>query len=269
MVKLSALVCVRNEEARLAACLQRLAFCDEIIVVADRCTDRSEAIAREMGATVIAGIWPLEGQRRAAGAAACSGEWILEIDADEEVGAELALEIRNRLLRGTPGDFVSVPVDNYIGERLVRHGWGGSFGTSAVTRLYRYDAKSWGNERVHPTVRFSGVAGAPLTRALQHRVDDNISDMWLRLDRYSRLRAQDLSDRGLRPGLWSNAFRGVRRFYKCYVSRKGYREGDWGVIIALCAALYPFLSVLRVRLEPPAATTAPSQVLTLPKRIPA
>ena len=97
MSKLSALVCVRNEEARLAACLQRLAFCDEVVVVADRCTDRSEIVARELGATVISGIWPLEGQRRAAGAAACTGDWILEIDADEEVGPDLAREIVARI----------------------------------------------------------------------------------------------------------------------------------------------------------------------------
>ncbi len=266
-MKLSALICARNEEVRLPVCLQRLSFCDEIVLVADRCTDRTEAVAREMGARVIAGIFPLEGSRRAAGAAACQGDWILEIDADEEVGPDLAREIEALLATAPTGDWFSVPVDNYIGERLVRHGWGGSFGTSAVTRLYRRGTKTWGYERVHPTVRFSGVGGAPLIAALKHRVDDNISDMWNRLDRYSRLRAQDLNDRGVRQGLWSNAFRGVRRFYKCYVSRKGYREGDWGVIIALCAAVYPFLSVLRARLEPTAApAAASSQVLPLPAR---
>ena len=47
----------------------------------------------------------------------------------------------------------------------------------------------------------------------------------------------------------SNLFRAVRRFYKCYVGRKGYREGDWGVLIALMAALYPLISTLRARLE--------------------
>ncbi len=41
----------------------------------------------------------------------------------------------------------------------------------------------------------------------------------------------------------------MRRFYKCYVSRKGYREGDWGLLIALMAALYPLISTLRARLE--------------------
>jgi hypothetical protein len=102
---------------------------------------------------------------------------------------------------------------------------------------------------VHPTVRFIGTGGVPLINPLRHKVDEDISDMLNRLDRYSRLRAQDLAERSVQQSLWANAFRGVRRFYKCYVSRKGYREGNWGVMIALCAAIYPFLSVLRSRLE--------------------
>jgi glycosyltransferase involved in cell wall biosynthesis len=266
MVKLSAFVCAHNEEARIAACLERLSFCDEVVVVADRCTDRTEMIARELGARVVTGIFPLEGDRRAVGAATCQGDWILEIDADEEVGLDLAMEIRSLVCSSPQGDWFSVPVDNYIGKRLVRHGWGGSFGTSAVTRLYRRGVKAWGEERVHPTVRFIGVRGAPLSHPLRHKVDDDISDMLQRLDRYTRLRAQDLADRGLRQSLWSNAFRGVRRFYKCYVTRQGYREGEWGVIIALMAALYPFLSVLRSRLEHTQSPTAnpASTVVALP-----
>lgn len=267
MIKLSAFVCAHNEEARIAACLERLAFCDEIVVVADRCTDRTEMIARDMGVRVVTGIFPLEGDRRAVGAATCRGDWILEIDADEEVGLDLSMEIRALVSSSPRGDWFSLPVDNYIGERLVRYGWGGSFGASAVTRLYRRGVKAWGQERVHPTVRFIGVGGAPLRHPLRHKVDDDISDMLRRLDRYTKLRAQDLADRGVRQGLWSNAFRGVRRFFKCYVTRKGYREGNWGVIIALMAAVYPFLSVVRARLECPqgaAAEKASSKVLVLP-----
>jgi len=249
MVKLSAFVCAHNEEKRIAGCLEHLGFCDEIVVVADRCTDRTEAIARDLGARVISGIFPLEGDGRSVGAAACLGDWILEIDADEEVGPALAAEIRSLLLRLPEGDWFSLPVDNYIGDRLVRYGWGGSFGASEVTRLYRRGVKAWGMERVDPAVRFIGLPGVSLRNAVAHRVEDDMSGMLRRLDRNTRLRAQDLAERGLRHGLWRNAFRGAARFFDCYVVRCGFREGNWGVMIALCAALYPFLSALRSRLE--------------------
>jgi len=247
MSVLSGLVCVHNEEARLAECLARLAFCDEIVVVADRCTDRSEAIARKMGARVVSGIFPVEGLRKEAGVAACRGDWIVELDADEAVTPALAQEIRETIVRADAGDWYQVPVDNFVGAQLVRHGWGGSFGASSVARLFRKGVKRWKNERVHPGTTFSGVYGGRLDNAILHKVDDDIADMVQRLNRYTALRGQDLADSGKIKGLWDDLFRGVRRFCKCYVSRKGYKEGDLGFLIAVMAGLYPLLSNLKAR----------------------
>ena len=246
MSVLSGLVCVHNEEARLAECLERLAFCDEIVVVADRCTDRSEAIARKMGARVVSGIFPVEGLRKEAGVAACRGDWILELDADEAVTPALAHEIRETVARST-ADWHQVPVDNFVGAQLVRHGWGGSFGASSVARLFRKGVKRWKSERVHPGTTFTGVYGGRLNNAILHKVDDDIADMVQRLNRYTALRGQDLADSGKIKGLWDDLFRGVRRFYKCYVARKGYKEGDMGFLIAVMAGLYPLLSNLKAR----------------------
>lgn len=247
MAKLSALVCVRNEEARLAQCLARLAFCDEIVVVADRCEDGTEAIALDMGAKVVSGSFPLEGRRKRVGVEACAGDWILEVDADELVPTALAHEIR-RALDGAAGDYFQLPVDNYVGERLVRRGWGGSFGTSSVARLYRRGVKHWKDHRVHPGVTFTGVLASALTTPIRHKVDDDIADMVARLNRYTDLRALDLAD-AAKPklGLGDNLFRGLRRFAKCYWSRQGYKEGELGLLIALMAGLYPILSCLKAR----------------------
>lgn len=248
MAKLSAVVCAHNEGARLDACLAKLAFADELVVLLDRCTDGSEAIARRHGAVTVVGVFPLEGTRRAAALGACTGDWILEIDADELVDPPLADEIRAAIATSA-ADWFQLPVDNYVGAHRVRHGWGGSFGTSAVGRLYRAGYKSWQTQRVHPTAEIAGRYGGRLSQPLRHLVDTDISDMIRRLDRYTALRAQDLVDRGEVGGVASNVFRAFRRFFKCYVNRKGYREGGWGVLIALMAALFPLLSVLRAKLE--------------------
>jgi glycosyltransferase involved in cell wall biosynthesis len=248
VASLSAVLCVRNEEERLESCLRRLTFADEIVVLLDRCSDGSEAVARRCGARIVAGEFPLEGPRRAAAVGAASGEWIIEVDADEAVGPELAREIRALIEQAPKADYFQVPIDNYVGERLIRYGWGGSFGTSSVARLFRRGVKTWGAERVHPAVRFQGTEGPILTHGIAHRVDADIGDMMRRLERYTALRAADLCEKP-RGGVGANAFRAVRRFYKCYVTRKGYREGEWGVLIALMAALYPLISTLRARLE--------------------
>ncbi|MGH7061052.1 MAG: glycosyltransferase, partial [Stellaceae bacterium] len=146
---LSALVVAHNEAAQLADCLSRLAFADEIVVVLDRCDDGSADIARRFTDRVIEGAWEREGPRRNAGIAACHGEWVIEIDADERVPPELAAEIR-AVVATSAADWHLIPVDNYIGARLVRWGWGASFGKSSYAGLFRKGAKQWGGERVHP-----------------------------------------------------------------------------------------------------------------------
>ncbi|WP_417940783.1 glycosyltransferase, partial [Enterococcus faecium] len=100
--KLSALVVAHNEERQLQECLGALRFADEIVVVLDRCTDGSTAIAERLADKVIEGGWPIEGDRRNTGIDACSGDWIVEVDADERLPPELAAEIRDTIARVAP-----------------------------------------------------------------------------------------------------------------------------------------------------------------------
>ena len=245
---LSAVVVVHDEEAQLAECLAALAFADELVVVLDRCRDRSKEIAQGFTPHIVEGAWEREGPRRHAGIDTCGGEWILEIDADERVSPALAAEIR-QVAACSEAVWHLIPVDNYIGGRLVRWGWGASFGKGAYAGLYRNGAKRWGSERVHPAVTLTGAQGPTLDARLIHRVDRNISDMLARLDRYSTARARDLRDSGDIGSYARNLRRIPTRFWKCYVGRKGYREGPYGFLIALCAGLYPILSYLKARLE--------------------
>ena len=247
---LSALVTVHNEEAQLADCLERLRFADEIVVVLDKCTDGSKAIAERLADRVIEGSWDIEGPRRNAGIAATSGDWILEVDADERVPVALADEIRALIVR-TEFDWHEILVDNYIGDKLVRWGWGASFGKAAYPGLFRKGVKVWGNQRVHPALSWSGRKGPMLENRLDHYVDRNISDMIRRLDSYTTARARDLCDSGDIGSFANNLRRFFTRFIKCYVFRKGYREGGYGFLIALFAGLYPLISHLKARLEKP------------------
>jgi hypothetical protein len=142
-------------------------------------------------------------------------------------------------------------VDNYVGERLLRHGWAGSFGTTSVPRLFQRGAKRWRAQRVHPGLDWQGKQGPPIkTGALVHLVDRDISDMLRRLDKYSSAKAADLIASGDIGTLSANLRRFVSRAFKSYVSRKGYREGAWGVLLAFCTGAFPLLSYLKARLEP-------------------
>ncbi len=248
---LTALLCIHNEEARLADCLAQLSFADKIVVLLDRCTDRSKNIALQFTPHILEGAFPIEGDRRNAAIDAALDGWCLEVDADEFISTALAAEICTVIATST-ADRHALPVDNYIGGRLVRHGWGASFGRASAILLFKKGAKHWGQQAVHPAVTMTGTLGNKLTNPVQHKVDDSITDMIARLNRYTTARALDIRAGRVdvsRETLGRNIGRFVTRFYKCYVRKQGRREGGWGFLIALMAALFPILSYLKATLE--------------------
>lgn len=245
--KLSALVVVHNEEEQLKECLERLDFADELVVILDKCTDNSSNIASLFTDRIVEGSWDIEGKRRNVGLDFCIGDWILEVDADERVTPELAKEILNAI-QSDKYNYYLVPFDNYVGDTLIRYGWGAAWGVSAAPRLSRRGCKQWGMERIHPGLELTGPEGW-LKQRMVHYVDRDISDMIIRLDRYTTVRARDLRESNNSDSFGRNVRRIFSRFYKCYVGRKGYREGKYGFLIALFAGLYPILSYLKAHLE--------------------
>lgn len=246
--EISIAICVHNEEEQLTQCLEKLIFADEIVVLLDKCSDQSKNIAKKFTNNIIEGNWSIEGDRRNEAIKACNGKWIFEIDADERVPEALAREIKDTV-SSSNADWHGIPVDNYIGERLVRYGWGAYFGKSQYPGLFKKGAKTWGRQRVHPELTFNGPQGKTLTHRINHYVDKNISDMIKRLDSYTSAKAKDIRENGGGGSFNHNLRRIISRFWKCYVLRKGYREGKYGFLIALFAGLYPILSYLKAKLE--------------------
>lgn len=244
MVKLSALLVAHNEEPRLDECLARLGFADEIVVVLDRCTDASKMIAEKHGAKTCEGNWPVEGERRHAGIDACTGPWILEVDADEWVDAALAAEI-SAAVKADSTDFHFMPMHNHVGGRWVRHGWMAALAPDLKGSLFRKGHKTWGMERVHPNVSFSGTRGPDFVGGIRHNFVDDVSNLIKRFNRNTTLKAQELAESGEMAKTRSLARKAISRFWKCYVARKGCREGGVGLAIAILCALYPLVAHLK------------------------
>ncbi|MBI1252021.1 MAG: glycosyltransferase [Alphaproteobacteria bacterium] len=242
MKRLSALAVVHNAEALLPACLDSVAFADEIVVVLDRCTDGSKAIALAHGAKIVEGAWPMEGPRRNAGLAACSGDWILEIDADERATPALGAEIR-AAIETAPTGAILVPFENRIGGVTVKHGWGAYNGVAAKRCLFAAGTKHWGEGRLHPPVQQSDIVRT-LNAPMIHDVYEDLPHMYARLLRYCRLAAEDMVEQNALPRATKTARRVFSRFWKSYVSRQGRKEGFYGIALATYSALYPLLSHL-------------------------
>ena len=231
-IQLSALVIAHNEENRIKSCLEKLKLADEIVVVLDKNTDNSKKIIDSFNVKLAQGTWELEGERRNYGLSLCTGDWILEVDADEHVPKSLFLEIRKKINNAVPGYFL-IPFDNYIGMQKVKYGWGASWGVTAAPRLSYKGCKKWNSfQRIHPSISLKGKKGW-LKNSINHYVDRDINDMLKRLIYYSDQKAKDLiSSKERIPPFWIIIRKGITRFFKCYITRKGYKEGKLGFLIA-------------------------------------
>jgi len=244
MIKLSALIVAHNEQDNLPDCLARLSFADEIVVVLDRCADASKEIALSQGARILEGAWEIEGARRMAGIADCAGPWILEVDADEWIEAPLAVEIQSAVAADDT-DFRFMPMHNHVGKKWVRYGWMAALAPDLKGSLFRKGHKTWGMDRVHPGVSFSGKRGDDLVNGIHHNFVRDVSGLVQRFNRNTTLRAEDLQERGEMGQTPTMARKALSRFWKCYVSRKGCREGGVGLVISILSALYPLVAHLK------------------------
>jgi (heptosyl)LPS beta-1,4-glucosyltransferase len=104
MSRLTVTVIAWNEEERLRACLESVAWADEIVVVDAESTDKTVQIAREFTDKVSVRVWPGFATQKNFAIEQASGEWILSLDADERVTSELRERIRAILAADGPAD---------------------------------------------------------------------------------------------------------------------------------------------------------------------
>jgi glycosyltransferase involved in cell wall biosynthesis len=246
MNRISAVIVAHNEEKKIVDCLRSLEFADEIVVVLDKCSDRTKEIVSEFTDKIIEGSWDIEGARRNVALNAASCEWILEIDADERISAELREEILQKI-KNEKCAFIA-PIANYIGKRWVKYGW---LRTIAVlernTLSYRGIKKYDEDKQIHPTFKISGEVKR-LNQPIIHLVDDDVADLLARFNRYTTWRANDLAaKKKLKGGLLRSFISMDIRFVKSFFVKKAYKEGALGLLISILCGLYPVVSYLKAK----------------------
>lgn len=248
MSKISAVIVAHNEEKKIEACLRSLDFADEIIVVLDKCSDHTKEIAKKFTDKIIEGSWNIEGARRNVALSAATGDWILEIDADERISAELAKEIL-AIKNHQPCAFV-VPIANYIGKRHVKFGWLRILGVlQRQTLTYRGLKKYHEDKEIHPTYNLEIETEIKfLKNPIIHLVDEDTADLIARFNRYTNWKANDMITKGKVKGGFLRCILDFKlRFFKSFVIKKGYKEGLLGLLIAMLCGLYPLVSYLKAK----------------------
>jgi glycosyltransferase involved in cell wall biosynthesis len=227
MPRLSAIVITRNEAANIAECLRSLAFCDEAIVVDSGSEDETVQRAEAAGARVTTHPFSGFGAQKNHALSLATGEWVLSLDADEQVTPELAAEIEAAVAAGAADGYAMPRLSSFCG-RVIRHsGWHPDY----VLRLFRRDRARFSDNLVHERVICDGKI-ARLTQPLIHHPIRTLEDALLRIDRYSTAGAAEIVASGRRVSFASGILHGGWAFLRTYVLRAGFLDGREGFLVA-------------------------------------
>jgi glycosyltransferase involved in cell wall biosynthesis len=224
-----ACIIARDEEQRLPAALDSVAFCDEIVVVDSGSRDRTMEVARRAGARVIEHPWRGFGAQRNVAIDAAAGDWILEIDADERITSRLRAEIEEFLANPPEGvDICAVPCrDLFMGGRLGPSAKYPKYRLRLFRRgAYRHDEQLAVHEGLWafgPTWAFEGD--------LQHVLADTFPEAIRDAIAYARLEARQLSAQpSAGERIRGVAVRPVAKFAYRLVVDGGWRDGWRGLV---------------------------------------
>jgi glycosyltransferase involved in cell wall biosynthesis len=232
-MRLSVIVITHNEQVNIVDCLRCLDFVDEIVVVDNASSDNTVALAREMGATVhVTEDWPGFGPQKNRALGLAKGDWVLSVDADERVTPELRSEILRAIdAKSGPSSYRFPRRSSYCGQFILHSGWSPDW----VLRLFRRGDAHFSNDLVHEKVVSRGPTG-DLLSPLLHLSFPDFESVLDKVNRYSSAGAQAMALRNADASLYSAIGHGVWAFFRTYVIRRGFLDGQWGLALAISNA---------------------------------
>ena len=244
MPLLSVAIIACNEERNLARTLASVSFADEVVVVDSGSTDRTVSIAESFEARVFHQDWRGFAAQKNFAIAQCTGDWILSLDADEELSPELRTQIRALLPTNPPADAYFLRRRNLFLNRWMKHG---GYYPDPKLRLFRrtaanFQAPSFEERAVHETMVFDGASDT-LDFDLIHHAYPTLEDYLEHMDRYSTLGAEILIAAGrtsVSPlAFWWNILAvPTLTFLWNYVFRLGFLDGREGLLLHLYHTTY-------------------------------
>ena len=270
-MRLSVVIITFNEEAnigRTLASVQPLVTDGEgeIIVVDSGSTDRTVEIAKTFGAKVFVEQWKGFAAQKNSAIDKATGDWILSLDADEEVDPQLQRAVHDLLealdslsalgkqadrrslstADTTSGGAIShadfdglrIPRKNEFLGRWIRHG---GYWPDPKLRLFRRGKGKFESRAVHEDVQVAGITRQIQSGALVHHSYPTLSDYAEHMNRYSSLGAEMVLAKGnhkVRFSAVNIVLRPLATFIYNYFFRLGLLDGREGLLLHLYHAVY-------------------------------
>jgi glycosyltransferase involved in cell wall biosynthesis len=242
---ISGCVICHQEADRIGDCLRSLAFCDEIVVVDSGSTDGTRELAQQLGARVLVNApFPGCGPQRQFAVDHAAHHWVLCLDADERVSAELGAAIRALARAGAlVGGYRFRRRNRYLG-RVMRHGL---FVPDEKLRLFDRRVGRVVANPPHDHVEVDpGQPVAVLDGALEHLSYRRLADHLRGIDSYATQAAHTLRARGRRGSVLGLLVHPPGVLVKSLVVKLGILDGWRGLVAGVLAGWYTWLKYWRL-----------------------
>jgi glycosyltransferase involved in cell wall biosynthesis len=239
MIKISSIIIAKNEEANIRRCIESQVGCvDEIVLLVDEeSNDKTYEIA--VGYPIVKASkvrWKGFSETKKEAISLTSNDWILWIDADEALTAELNKEI-NQLINTTPSytNYSMPRKANFLGKWIQHSGWY----PGRVTRLFNKNSAFFNTQKVHENLQVKGETGQ-LNNDIEHYTDPSVAHYFTKFNVYTTLAANDLKEKGRVFHLTDLIIRPIVIFIKMYIIKMGFLDGIQGFILAIFSSAYVF-----------------------------
>jgi glycosyltransferase involved in cell wall biosynthesis len=239
---ISVYVLTFNNRRTIERCLKSLHWAEELVIVDSGSTDGTYEICQCYTDKLYRKEFQGHRDQYQYAADLTTREWIMFVDADEEVPSELVEEI-GRMLKSRDEDvdgFFVYRRTYYLGRWIRYGGWY----PDGEIRLYRRDKGRW-EGGLHAKIVVVGKVSILKNKYLHYTYRD-ISDQIQTIDKYSRIAAEDMAQRGEKFSFFKLFFHPPFRFIKEYLLKSGFRDGLPGLIIVVSTMFYVFIKYAKL-----------------------
>lgn len=249
-MKISATIITLNEERNIERCILSLMnVADEIIVLDSFSTDKTEEICKRLGVVFEARKWEGYAASKNYLNSLASNDYILSIDADEALDAELQNEILRVKKLEKPAVYSLNRLTNYCGKWIKHSGWY----PDVKIRLFPKKDSYWEGEYVHEELIYpKELDVVELPGHLEHFSYYNYKEHRERADKYSTLTAKKMNSKGKKASILKPYLSGFARFVSMYFFKGGILDGKMGFKIAQISAqsnVFKYKELRRFNLE--------------------
>ncbi|MFK5895025.1 MAG: glycosyltransferase family 2 protein [Pseudomonadota bacterium] len=231
--KISAIIITKNEENNIDDCLASIAWCNEIVIIDSGSTDNTIELCRKYtDKIIVTDDWPGFGLQKNRALEIATNEWVLSIDADERVSAKLAQEIKQTITNCKEFAFRIPRESSYCGRFIKHSGWSPDY----VIRLFKRDSAHFSDDIVHEKVEVLKGDIGTFKSPLRHYPFNSIEEVLDKINSYSTSNALKHYRSGKKSSLSKAIFHGAWAFFRAYILRAGFLDGQEGFILAISSA---------------------------------